>query len=413
VPAGGRVAPPLTRLTPGRAGLAVAVLAGVAGALALNHDLVGVFYDDGLYAGIAVALAHGLGFVHPHLPGTPAVVHYPPLYPLLLAPLFGAFPVPTAAYLGKVLNLLLAALSAGLIAWHAARIRLLGDDAPEWLAPGVVAAAAIALPVLAALGWGVWLLRLRDGIDSALAMNYGSYFETVRQAGLGVFWPASRALLRPLGDLTLGLVAWPPIYYVCAAAAALVGGYGVYLLLRRSSIGWTLVFYLLILAVWPFPSDRFLWGVLPWLGLAWTASAAALWPVVWQRFRLRLAVLVLAAVMVAGYGVIEVRGFAGRWWGTAAHQISANFAELLPWLDTLPPRAVLAIDDEALVWLYTGRASVPTSFGTDRCTYGDRPGHTACLNWTPVEWLHAVTKDSCNRDSKGGCADEPQGFHAH
>src|SRR2546426_6928969 len=29
-------------------------LAGVAGALALNHDLVGVFYDDGLYAGIAV-----------------------------------------------------------------------------------------------------------------------------------------------------------------------------------------------------------------------------------------------------------------------------------------------------------------------------------------------------------------------
>jgi len=437
------VAPPLTRLTPGRAGLAVAVLAGVAGALALNHDLVGVFYDDGLYAGIAVALAHGLGFVHPHLPGTPAVVHYPPLYPLLLAPLFGAFPVPTAAYLGKVLNLLLAALSAGLIAWHAARIRLLGDDAPEWLAPGVVAAAAIAIPVLAtqavlfseplfgvlfaaaviladapparvspaagaalagcaaalalltrsigvaagagivvfllatrraprhitlaaaapvalaALGWGVWLLRHRDGIDPALAMNYGSYFETVRQAGLGVFWPASRALLRPLGDLTLGLVAWPPIYYLCAAAAALVGGYGVYLLLRRSSIGWTLVFYLLILAVWPFPSDRFLWGVLPWLGLAWTASAAALWPVLWHRFRLRLAVLVLAAVMVAGYGVIEVRGFAGRWWGTAAHQISANFAELLPWLDTLPPRAVLAIDDEALVWLYTGRASVP------------------------------------------------------
>src|SRR6266571_776688 len=325
VPAGGRVAPPLNRFTPGRAGL-------------------------------AVALGRGLGFVHPHLPGTPAVVHYPPLYPLLLAPLFGAFPVPTAAYIGKLLNLLLAALSAGLIAWHAARVRLLGDDAPEWLAPGVVAAAVIAIPVLAtqavlfseplfgvllaaaviladapparvspvtgaalagcaaalalltrsigvaagagivlflvaarraprhvtlaaaapvalaALGWGLWLLRHRGGIDPALAMNYGSYLETVRQAGLGVFWPATRALLRPLGDLTLGLVAWTPIYYVCAAAAALVGGYGVSLLLRRSSVGWTLVFYLLILAVWPFPSDRFLWGVLPWLGLAWTAG---------------------------------------------------------------------------------------------------------------------------------------------
>ena len=94
--------------------MAVGLLTAGLGTLALNHNLVGGFYDDGLYAGIALALARGLGFVHPHLPGTPAVVHYPPLYPLMLAPLFGAFPVPVAAYLGKVLNLVLAALSAGL-----------------------------------------------------------------------------------------------------------------------------------------------------------------------------------------------------------------------------------------------------------------------------------------------------------
>ncbi len=121
-------------LTPRRSGVAVALVTAGLGTLALNHNLVGGFYDDGLYAGIALALARGLSFVHPHLPGTPAVVHYPPLYPLMLAPLFGAFPVPVAAYLGKVLNLVLAALSAGLIAWHAARTRLLGDDAPAWVA---------------------------------------------------------------------------------------------------------------------------------------------------------------------------------------------------------------------------------------------------------------------------------------
>src|SRR2546425_11945730 len=79
VPAGGRVAPPLTRFTPGRAGLAVAGLAGVAGALAPNHDPGGGFYDDGLYAGIAVALARGVGVVHAHLPGPPAAGPYPPL----------------------------------------------------------------------------------------------------------------------------------------------------------------------------------------------------------------------------------------------------------------------------------------------------------------------------------------------
>src|SRR5260221_7811098 len=49
----------------------------------------------------------------------------------------------------KVLNLFRAAVAAGLIAWHAARTELLDPGAPRWLAPALVAAAAIAIPVLA------------------------------------------------------------------------------------------------------------------------------------------------------------------------------------------------------------------------------------------------------------------------
>jgi len=440
-------------LTPRRSGVAVALVTAGLGTLALNHNLVGGFYDDGLYAGIALALARGLSFVHPHLPGTPAVVHYPPLYPLMLAPLFGAFPVPVAAYLGKVLNLVLAALSAGLIAWHAARTRLLGDDAPAWVAPVVVATAAIAIPVLAtqavlfseplfalllaaaviladappawatpsgsaalaglaaafalltrsigvaagagivlfllharraplrvalgaaapvavaSAGWAWWLLRHRGGIDFALAMNYGSYVETVHQAGLGVFWPATRDLLRPLGNLTLGWLPWAPLYYVCAAAAVAVGGYGLYGLVRRSAVAWTLACYFLILMVWPFPSDRFLWGVLPWLALVWVSGAIA----VRRHPRLRLSVVLLSATMGLGYGLIEVQGLAGRWWGTTAQRISSNFSELLPRLDSLPPDAVLATDDEALVWLYTRRTTVPFYLYSYRSRTETRP----------------------------------------
>ncbi len=89
------------------------VLAGLA--LALNHALIGVVYDDGLYAGAAIALSHGLGHVHQHLPGTPAVVHFPPLYPLLLAPIFGTMPLATAGFIAKAVNLIIAALAAGLI----------------------------------------------------------------------------------------------------------------------------------------------------------------------------------------------------------------------------------------------------------------------------------------------------------
>src|SRR2546422_1673169 len=86
------------------------------GALALNRQLVGVFYDDGLYADVAYALTHGLGYVHPHLPGHPAVVHYPPLYPLVLSPFIGTLPLEAAGLAAKVLNVILAAAAAGLVA---------------------------------------------------------------------------------------------------------------------------------------------------------------------------------------------------------------------------------------------------------------------------------------------------------
>ncbi|MGH7699130.1 MAG: hypothetical protein ACREMJ_01205, partial [Gemmatimonadales bacterium] len=132
-----------------RAGLAVAGVALAGGALALNTFLVGVFYDDGIYAALAVALARGAGYVHLNLPGAPAAVHYPPLYPLVLTPLFGLLPVGAAALAAKVLNLVLAAAAAGLIAWHAERLRLLGDEAPRGLAAAVVAVTALAIPVLA------------------------------------------------------------------------------------------------------------------------------------------------------------------------------------------------------------------------------------------------------------------------
>ena len=57
-----------------RAGVAAGLVALAGGALTLNHMLPGVFYDDGLYVGIAYALSHGIGYAHPHLPGSPAAV---------------------------------------------------------------------------------------------------------------------------------------------------------------------------------------------------------------------------------------------------------------------------------------------------------------------------------------------------
>jgi hypothetical protein len=397
----------------------------------LNQALVGVFYDDGLYAGLATALAHGLHYAHPHLPGMPAAVHYPPLYPAVLAPLFGLLSVSAAAIAAKVLNLLLAALAAGLIAWHAARTELLDPAVPRWLAPALVAAAAVAIPVLAtqsvlfaeplfavllaaavvfadrgaspwlvgtaaalalltrsigvaagagiacfllerrapwrgvaktlvplaaaSAAWGLWVVTHEHGIDPALGLNYGSYGEILRQAGLSALGISAPDLPRPLEVIALGWIPVRWIYHVAAAASLGIGLYGLALLSRRSAVGFTLVFYLAILAIWPYPPDRFLWAVLPWLALAWTIGAIALWRIRW----LRVPVALLVVAVAGGYASYELRGFAGRWWGTQAQAISANFTELLPVVADLPAGAVVATDDEALVWLYTRRSAVP------------------------------------------------------
>lgn len=422
-----------------RAGLAVWGIALVAGALTLNRDLVGVFYDDGIYAGLAWALGHGLGYVHPHLPGAPAAVHFPPVYPMVLTPLFATLSVPTAAIGGKVLNVVLAATAAGLIAWHATRIELLGAGAPVWLAGLVVGAAAVAIPVLtllttllseplfglliavaviladrpperlapgraallaglaaalamltrsigvaagagivtflvifrragravsvraalpialAAVAWVAWLLRHAQAIDPALRADYGTYGDVLAQVGLGALGSSALDLPRPLAVLTLGWVPSYAVYYVLGIPALAVGLHGLFLLLSRSAIGLTLAAYLAVLAVWPVPPDRFLWAVLPWIALAWVAGAVA----AWHRARLHVPVGVLAAALGLGYVRYDARGFAGQWWAVSARQISANMDELLPWVETLPAGAVLATDDESLIWLYTGRHAVP------------------------------------------------------
>ncbi len=64
-------------------------------------------------------------------------------------------------------------------------------------------------------------------------------------------------------------------------------------------------------------------------------------------------------MVAGGYVHYEFQGFKGRWWDAQARAISANFAELLPVVQNLPDSAVLATDDEALVWLYSRRLSVP------------------------------------------------------
>jgi len=415
-----------------RAALVAAAATLVVGLVAINQALVGVFYDDGLYAGLATALASGLGYVHPNLPGMPAAVHYPPLYPALLTPFFGLLSVAGAALAGKILNAVLSAATAGLICWHAIRTHLLGAGIRPWLACLVVFLAGIAMPVLAtqgvlfaeplfgllvaiaivaadrklspwlvggavalalltrsigiamvagiccfllvrktpltkvgitlllpglaALAWGIWVTIHARGIDPALALGYGNYSAHLQQAGLSAIAVNVPDMSRPLEALAFGWIRARWAYLLFSTLGLAIGLYGLVVISRRSAVGVSLVFYFAILAVWPHPPDRFLWAVLPWLALAWIAGVVALW----QRWpRTRAPFYFYCCLVLGGYGAYELRGFAGHWWDAQARAISDNFTELLPVVANLPSTAVIATDDEALVWLHSRRQSVP------------------------------------------------------
>ena len=417
-----------------KAGLVTAAATLAVGLLALNRALVGVFYDDGLYAGLATALSSGLGYVHPNLPGLPGAVHYPPLYPVVLTPFFGILSVHGAALAAKVLNALFGAAAAGLIAWHVTKSDqlVLPGRWRRWAPAALVLSAAIAIPVLAtqtvlfaeplfalllavavvatdqqkspwlvgvagalslltrsigiaivagivcfllvrrapwralvpivvppliaAIGWSLWVAVHRSQIDPALALGYGTYFAHLSQAGLSAIGTNVPDMSRPLEALAFGWIPVRWLYEIVSLLALGTGLFGLALFTRRSAIGFVLIFYLIILAVWPHPPDRFLWAILPWLVLAWAIGAFELarrWP------RLSIPVAALVCLVVGGYLYYEVRGFSGRWWDTQARAISANFAELLPIVETLPDSAVVATDDEALVWLYARKRAVP------------------------------------------------------
>lgn len=81
--------------------------------LNVTPHVIGVFFDDGIYALQAKAIAEGQGFVYPQLPGTPPAIHYPPLYPLVLAMVWKVAPAfPESVMWLKLVNPLLTAVAA-------------------------------------------------------------------------------------------------------------------------------------------------------------------------------------------------------------------------------------------------------------------------------------------------------------
>ncbi len=110
--------------------LVVAALAGVivaaVGVWAQNAALVGINYDDGIYALLGKALADGKGYRLTFLPIELPGIMYPPVYPASLAPFWSLAGSQEAALAGmKLVNGLYLGVAAGLFTFLLLDLRLL------------------------------------------------------------------------------------------------------------------------------------------------------------------------------------------------------------------------------------------------------------------------------------------------
>lgn len=261
--------------------------------------------------------------------------------------------VSTAAAAGGLAGLAVLTRSIGLAV-------VVGIPLAFWLR-GLRRQAAVAFAVAGTmlLPWVAWVATQADAIDARIASTYGSYLQRAGQTGAaGLLSGIDLGTLGPLADLTLPAAA-PWIWYPLAAllVSAVVWG-GVTVAPRVPAFVTSLGLYLLMVTIWPFRPDRFVWIVVPWMALLGAAGALA----AWRRGRLwRMAVIVLAAAAAFGYPRREFVSLKGRRFAATAEGISRPFRVLVPAIMAeLPANAVVAGEDEALLYLYTGRLAVPS-----------------------------------------------------
>ncbi len=121
--------PPVPHFVGRRWNLTAAIVVGgivaVIGVWAQNDALVGVNYDDGIYALLAKSVAAGGGYGLAYLDDLPGV-KYPPVYPLSLVPFWKFAPTQeTALHAMKIANGIYIGLAAGFFAFVLVELKIL------------------------------------------------------------------------------------------------------------------------------------------------------------------------------------------------------------------------------------------------------------------------------------------------
>lgn len=275
---------------------------------------------------------------------------------------------------GRVRDAALAGVAGGLLAMvrtlgalivPAAVIALLLKR--RWRPAAVVAGAGI----LTMLPWQLWVAAHAAEVPAIFLGKYGSYTgwfaDAVRAEGLQWIGRLVRFNLRMLAFETwthTGTVLLPLSLRVIAMVGAggllVLGLVRAFTVIRATAI--FVVLYLGIVIVWPFAPARFLWGIWPLIGVfcALGAVSAIAWGARAGGVVRRVAPIIAVSLLIVGYLRFNVQSTAEHWWTRVQGSVAARAKPMAEWvLANTDSNAVLATDDDLLIYLYTGRRSIP------------------------------------------------------
>ena len=221
--------------------------------------------------------------------------------------------------------------------------------------------------------WQLWQTAHRGAVPTAMRGSYESYGGWLAHGfGTSGIALAGRTIARTGAELFANVVvmsgAGLPLVARAVAAFGALALFGLGLARLRRPAVVTFLFicaYLAIVLLWPFTPSRFVWGVWPLLTLVMAAGVSMVWRFRPDHAALRLARVgagMVIATIVLGYATYTTRGYRGRWWSSIPRHAGEITRPLVRWtLQHTRPNAVVASNAEPLLYLYTGRSSVPVA----------------------------------------------------
>ena len=221
--------------------------------------------------------------------------------------------------------------------------------------------------------WNLWVSAHAAEIPPVLLGKYGPYdawlSNAVRAHGAPFVWDVVvrnlRALYGMLWVMFTGGEASPkPLHIPAAVCAATVIAIGAWRLVRRAPVtAWFLAAYMALVIVWPFEPTRFVWALLPLfgamlaLGIAFVVERS---PVSLPLRAMRHVALAACALLIVGFAMYNVNGVRQGWRDSVPRVTAARATPVVEWIRaSTRPTDIIAMEDDPLVYLYTGRRAVP------------------------------------------------------